>query len=118
MEWKKYPGVFDVSDYESNQNSKIQYGGSNMADQNVKIYLIRMKIITLGFSASLIANSVEISKFKMADQNVKIYLIGMKISTREFSRSLITNQIKIRKFNMADQNLKIYLIGMKIITLG
>ena len=34
------------------QNSKIQYGGSNMTDQNVKIYLIGITTITRGFSKS------------------------------------------------------------------
>ena len=36
------------------QNTKIQYGVSNMADQDVKIYFIEMKIITRWFSRSLI----------------------------------------------------------------
>ena len=45
-------GVFEASDYKLTLKIRI----FNMADQNVKIYLIGMKIITRGVSKSLIAN--------------------------------------------------------------
>ena len=60
-----YQRVFRVAEYKfwdfrslrlriDTQNSKIQDGVSNMADQDVKIYFIEMKIITRWFSRSLI----------------------------------------------------------------
>ena len=47
-----YSKVFEVSDYKST----LKIRKFSMPDQNVKICLIRMKIITRGFSKSLIVN--------------------------------------------------------------
>ena len=58
LDWDEnyYSGVFGVSDYELTLNLEIQDGGYNMADENVKIHLIGMKIITRGFSRFLMTN--------------------------------------------------------------
>ena len=90
-------GVFGVSDYELTLNLEIQDGGYNMADENVKIHLIGMKIITRGFSRFLMTNlqlkfGNSIWRIQYGGPIRKNYLIGIKMSTRGFSRSLITNQ--------------------------
>ena len=74
--------VFEVTYYEFAR----KIWKFKMADKNVKIYLIKMKISTRRLSWSLIMNPFQISKFKMADYNLKIDLIKIKISTRRFSR--------------------------------
>ena len=55
------------------QNSRIQNSGSNMTDQNVKIYLIQIKIHTRGlFMVADYESSLQISKFKMAEPTWRI----------------------------------------------
>ena len=84
------------------KNSETYKGGSNMADQNAKSWLIRMKFGTQGILGSLIRIRVWNSEIKHGGPKCKITWFGWNLVLGGLWVTDYEFELKIQKFIMAD----------------